>query len=278
MSSLTICTVNCRTWKYLYFQNLTYRSLARENDFKLLICNVTPENAEAELLSQLPNSTVFFHDLQGLTGSEAHGAALNTLLPLIDTEYAAIIDPDTAALLQDWDHVCREALHQQSTVAIGTPYDPEATFRYQNFPNAFFLFFKVEPFRALAPDFRPQARRIRHWKRTIDRYWPFGEIPDHDVGWRLPRLFQKAGYKALSFEFLKCDSPRSKVLRPDARGSEFHWNGNPILTHQGRSAILEFNQDAMSQAWVEKVCRYIGITPPAFDTVEHGNEPISAVC
>lgn len=264
--SLTVCTVNCKNWKYIYFQDYTYRRLADDKGFRRLICNVTPGNTEAELLSRLPNTTVFFHDSGDLRGSEAHGAALNELLPRIETEYAVFADPDTAALMPGWDTTCRVALDER-TVAIGTPYSPKATFRYQGFPHGVFLFFVVEPVRRLEPDFRPESDRRRALRRKLARYWPAIGKRDPDVGWRLPGLFKRVGYRGLCFDFLKCDDPRSVVLAPDARGDEFHWCGAPIITHQGRSGPRGFDQDPVSQLWLDKVCSYLDIDRRVVDEV-----------
>ncbi|MBI3978492.1 MAG: hypothetical protein HY331_09935 [Chloroflexi bacterium] len=264
--SLTVCTVNFRTWEYLYFQDFTFRRLAADPGFKRLICNVTPGNDEADRLARLPNTTVFHVDLKGLVGSESHGAALNHILPRIETEYAVIADPDTAVLTQGWDTVCRSALDERR-LAIGSPYHPSATFRYQGFPNVIFLFFAVESVRQLGIDFRPEPFWIRNLKRRLRHCLPAVSGLDRDVGWQLPERFGRAGHQAVCFDFYKCHDAQSVVLAPDARGDEFHWRGVPIVTHQGRAAPRGFNQDPVSRMWLERVCAYLQLDRRVADDV-----------
>lgn len=259
--SLTVCSVNFHTQRYLEFQDYTYRRLADDKNFKRLICNVTPDNAEVEALSKMPNTKVFFSDTKDLRGSQSHAWGLNEILPLIDTEYAVFADPDTAALMPGWDTVCIDALGDKR-IAIGSPYHPDYLNRYQNFPNVIFFFFNVEKLRKLNVDFRPQWNRFRSIGQRLSRHIPVIDIKSNekDVGWRLPNSFDSAGYSASYFDFLRCDDSQSVVLTPNARGDEYHWEGKPIITHQGRGAgSRSFNVDEVSKLWLSRVSDYLGL-------------------
>ena len=256
--SLTVCTVNCRTWKYVYFQDFTLRRLAANPSYKRLICNVTPGNDEAEVLSNLPNSCVYHVDIGKRIGSEAHGTALNSFLDRVDTEYALIADPDIAVLLPEWDTICFRAL-DKGVHAIGTPYPRVAAGRYQGFPTAIFFLFRVEPVRRLRVDFRPEPYWLRGLRRRLGAFWPALAANDRDVGWRLPRAFAKAGYKAAVFDLFRCDDEESIVLSPDSRGDEHHWRGRPIVTHQGRAGRIGFDETEYSRTWLDRVCAYLKI-------------------
>ena len=268
--SLTVCSVNYNTQRYLAFQDYTYRRLADDKNFKRLICNVTPDNAEAEALSRMPNTKVFFSDTEGLSGSQSHGHGLNEILPLIDTEYAVFADPDTAALMPGWDTACLEALSDKS-IAIGSPYHPTYPNRYQKFPNVIFFFFNVEMLRRLNVDFRPPPYPFRYrgnavWARglrqRLSRRIPFINLKtkEIDVGWHLPKSFDSAGYSASYFDFIRCSDSQSVVLTPDARGDEYHWQGAPIITHQGKGAGRRgFNVDEVSKLWLSRVSDYLGL-------------------
>jgi hypothetical protein len=259
--SLTVCTVNYHTQRYIEFQDYTYRRLADDKNFKRLICNTTPDNAEAEALSRMPNTKVFASDSEGLTGSEEHGYGLNEILPLIDTEYAVFADPDTAALMPGWDTACIEALSDKC-IAIGSPYHSSYANRYQNFPNAIFFFFNVAKLRELNVDLRPPRYRFRTIRQRLSRRIPLFNFINNvqDTGWRLPKSFHNAGYSASIFDFIRRNDSQSIVLAPDARGDEYHWQGKPIITHQGRGALSRtFNVDEVSQLWLSKVCDYLGL-------------------
>jgi hypothetical protein len=259
--SFTVCSVNYLTQRYIQFQDYTYRRLADDKNFKRLICNVTPDNAEAEALSRMPNTKVFFSDTEGLSGSQSHGHGLNEILPLIDTEYAVFADPDTAALMPGWDTACLEALSDKS-IAIGSPYHPDYTNRYQEFPNVIFFFFNVEMLRRLNVDFRPPPYPFRSIRQRLSRRIPFInlESKEMDVGWRLPKSFDSAGYSASYFDFIRCSDSQSVVLTPDARGDEYHWQGAPIITHQGRGAGKRgFNVDEVSKLWLSGVSDYLDL-------------------
>ena len=263
---LTICTVNNFSWRYIYFLDYTFRKLSSDTNFKWLILNNTPNNEEGDKLDRLQNSRIIHKYTKNLKGSEGHGVGLNELIRHIDTEYGLIIDPDGAVLSKNWDKVCIDELNGQC-IAIGAPYDPctsishsleRGWFRYQNFPVIVFIFLKSQPFIEMDIDMRAQSSFIRKKK------WVLGKLLrkpllDKDVGWRLPFILKKYGHTAKSFDFFKCHDKESIVLSPDARGDEFHWRGQPIFTHQGRSISREFFKKPVSKKWIEKVCSYLKI-------------------
>lgn len=257
MADLTVCSVSNDDWKYLAFQDHVMRLLAHEKEFRRLVIDVSTTDESAERERRLPHTTVVRVDLKGKVGSEAHGAALNHILSHVDTEWMAIADPDTSVLAPAWDRTCRNEL-ADACIAIGTPYDHRGVVcRYQNFPNAVLLFLRTDPLRRMRVNWHPDPQWLRKSKRWICRQLGKPLDDDHDVGWRLPKAFAKHGYRAKTFTFLKCTDPESVVLAPDARGDEFHWNGKPIFTHQGRSWTREFDVDPISRAWLDKVCAYL---------------------
>ncbi len=87
---------------------------------------------------------------------------------------------------------------------------------------------------------------------------------EQDVGWRLPKAFDAAGYSSSYFDFVKSSDARSVVLAPEARGDEFQWQGTPIMTHQGRGAGARgFNVDEVSKLWLSKVSDYLDLNGQA---------------
>jgi hypothetical protein len=170
-------------------------------------------------------------------------------------------DPDTAALMPGWDTACIEALSDKC-IAIGSPYHSSYANRYQNFPNAIFFFFNVAKLRELNVDLRPPRYRFRTIRQRLSRRIPLFNFINNvqDTGWRLPKSFHNAGYSASIFDFIRRNDSQSIVLAPDARGDEYHWQGKPIITHQGRGALSRtFNVDEVSQLWLSKVCDYLGL-------------------
>jgi len=75
----------------------------------------------------------------------------------------------------------------------------------------------------------------------------------------MPVKFREHGYLAHCFDFLKSNDSGSVVLAPDARGDEHHWQGIPIVSHQGRSGSRGFDRDPISVLWLDRICNFLNV-------------------
>jgi len=230
---------------------------------------VTPGGGDAENLRALPNTKVIDLDVGSRTGSDAHGYALNSFLEHINTEYAIFADPDTAVVCRNWDEVCLSALKPQEMIAaIGTPYGPLAVNRFRHFPNVVFMAFHVDTLRKLKPNFLPEAMFWRKLKHHLEKFGVLRGRFDGDVGWQIPRLYEKAGIKGLCFEYKDFRDPTTLLFGPrdfggvsgEVRGEEYQWQGTPIVSHQTRSRMFAYDGDPISSRWLDRVCAYAGIS------------------
>lgn len=260
-ATYTVCTVNWKSAKYIRFLDHTLRKLADAPDFRWLICDTNETADETAELESL-GGTVVRHDVGSAVGSVAHGAAFNRIAPLIDTPYAVLLDPDAAVLVQGWDTRCLEALKDRSVVAVGAPYHPElAVERYGDFPTVFFCMYPTEFLKRPGIDFRPGWHAGLGRARSLALRLAGKFDRDRDTGYKLRDVAHAAGKRGLCFDTLTAASPRARVLTHGERGDEFHWQGEPIFTHQGRSSSRVPFQDSISVRWFHAVCRYLGLDP-----------------
>jgi len=117
--------------------------------------NSRPEDIEKlESLSlTYPNLTIIKENTD-LTGSLAHGTALNKLVTKVNTPYFSILDADATWLKKDWDKILINQLTDQIKV-IGTQAD--GTSKPQDFPLMYAILFETNSFKKLNIDFRPQS-------------------------------------------------------------------------------------------------------------------------
>ena len=264
---ITVCTVNWHSVAYLRFLDFTLRYLADEPEFRWLICNTEPGNAHATDLAELTNAQVICCNLDHLESSVAHGTGLNALIPHIQTEYTLFMDPDSAVLASGWDIIClRELENHHDVVAIGAPYRvPVQAYRYGDYPTLFFSMYKTEFLQQPGVDCRPGWTTWRgRLRRRLRKFLGLFET-DRDTGWKLRDMAHQQGYRGLCFRWLSHESPGAVVLSNRGRGDEYHWQGQPIFSHQGRSSSRKPFQGTLSVHWFLAVCRYLQLSPVQVD-------------
>lgn len=227
MYTITACCVNYYSAKYIRLsQFLLSKLLGGGQRIKWLVIDNTPDDSEKEILAAAPDTTLvesnvreeFSHDKVDKNFSEystQHGKALNELVPMIETTYGLIIDPDCFVLRRDWDSILIDALEQHNAQAIGASYHPARQFKYgRDFPMVTFLFFRSRHLLPLKIDFcpgpYPKFQTFPYRNEMLKRL-KYGTWKD--TGWRVREEFIRRGYQALRF-----DTP---ILRPDAQRSRF---------------------------------------------------------
>lgn len=262
LSNLTVCTVNWWSLEYVRFLDFTLRTLGDTPDFRWLICNTNSNNAQGAELEALPNSRVVYRDLDGLSGSIAHGTGLNALIPHIQTEFTLIVDPDSAVLAAGWDTLCKRELKEEGVVAIGAPYNAYmGERRYGDFPTVFFVMCRTDLLQRYEVDMRPSwATWYGSLRRKLRRFGGLFDT-DLDTGWRLRQVAHRHGLSGKRFQWLNASSRGVEVLRHGERGDEYHWDGHPIFSHQGRSSKRVPFQGDVSVRWFLAICHYLNVVP-----------------
>jgi glycosyltransferase involved in cell wall biosynthesis len=111
-----------------------------------------------------------------LTGSIAHGTALNTLIKKVDTPYFSILDADATWLRKGWDKILINKFTDRiKTVGTQAP-EPKP----QDFPLMFAIIFESRVFKKLHIDFRPSKSK-----------------PLQDTGWEIRDKYLSKKYTGL---------------------------------------------------------------------------------
>lgn len=155
-----------------------------------------------------------------LSGSLAHGTALNYLTSKVDTPYFVILDADATFLIKDWDEILINCLDGKTKI-IGTQ-APAGSKKPQDFPLMFAALFETDTFRKLHIDFRP---------KDISRF--------QDTGWELRYKYLSDGYRGKILE-MKNTRTYKKGPFKDVICGEYYLEGNPHIfaTHFGRGSSL----------------------------------------
>jgi hypothetical protein len=277
LSDLTVCCVSANSSQYILFQDYVMRKLADDSGFQRLVCNTLPNSLDAEKISMLPNTTLFFHDVGGLKGSDAHGHALNALLERVQTEWVLIADPDICVLCPGWDTLCKRAAHHRC-VAVGASNDPTwGNAKVQNFPWVYFFFARTKCLREMHIDWRPLPEWQRHLRTRMLKWVPRWAVPwlldNGDTGCKIPDQFKRYRYTAAAFVYRHHTEPECVVMAPDVRADEYHWQGTPIVTHLGKASLRPFNEHPIAQAWVTRLTKYLSLDPKVIDQITEGSVP-----
>jgi len=157
-----------------------------------------------------------------LTGSMAHGTALNALAKKVNTPYFSILDADATWLKKDWDKILIGRINDKVKV-IGTQAPGNKS---KDFPLMFAILLETETFKKLNIDFRPQDLEKKQ-----------------DTGWQLREKYLNASFGG---EILKMKSTR-KYKRGPFRGlvcAEYYLDGHDEVfsSHFGRGSTLGVNK------------------------------------
>lgn len=154
-----------------------------------------------------------------LTGSIAHGTALNKLIHKVNTPYFSVLDADATWLVNGWDELLINELNEK-VKAVGTQAPLK---KAQNFPLMFAILFETETFRKLDIDFRPKKGNHRL-----------------DTGWELSEKYLNAGFTGKNLEYLNTRTYKKGPFQNIIAG-EYYLNQNYntiIASHFGRGSSL----------------------------------------
>ncbi len=181
---ITIIIVNYNSADFIDIAIFALTKLTK-NPFRILIIDNNSKTPDYLKLQKIVSNYKHYIDIKlerkeyHLTGSLAHGTALNYLATKIDTPYFSILDADATWLKKDWDEILISKMSDKIKV-IGTQADPP---KIQDFPLMFAILFETMAFRELKIDFRPKDLTKKQ-----------------DTGWEMREKYLNAGYQGINIK------------------------------------------------------------------------------
>ncbi|MFA5173390.1 MAG: methyltransferase domain-containing protein [Candidatus Paceibacterota bacterium] len=156
-----------------------------------------------------------------LTGSMAHGTALNCLVEKVNTPYFSVLDADAIWLKKNWDEILLKEINEKIKV-IGTQADSAS--KPQDFPLIYAAFFETETFKKLNIDFRP---------KDLEKH--------EDTGCELREKYLSAGFKGKVLEMKNTRFYKNGPFHNLLGVGEYYLNNDfsfPFASHFGRGSTL----------------------------------------
>ena len=180
---LTICTVNFNSSDFILTMLYCLKKITK-NNYKVIIRDNNSKKKDycnlEKNIKKYSNVNLYQVENFNLYGSEAHGVAINDLIPKIDTKYGVILDADFTFLHKNWDEILISEISEEYPI-IGTQ-PSEFSRRPLDFPYVYGILFDTEIFKKLNVDFKPVL---------IDATSPIIK----DTGDKLRELYLKKGYR-----------------------------------------------------------------------------------
>ncbi len=225
-SLISILTVNYNTSDFINLMLYALQKLSK-NTYKVYIMDNNSDIKDYEkLLSYAKNydNVVIERNNTKLTGSQAHGTALDYLITKIDTPYFSVLDSDATWLIKNWDEILIKQLDSKTKV-IGTQ---AAGNKHKDFPLMFCILFETKTFKDLNISFLPQE--------------PIN--PLKDTGWQLREKYLTANYTGKIIELKNTRTYKKGPFR-DLLCGEYYLDANYnqiFASHYGRGASLGANK------------------------------------
>jgi glycosyltransferase involved in cell wall biosynthesis len=181
-TKITILIVNYNSADFINISLYALKSLTKNPYNVFIIDNGSKINDYEKLkkyISNYENISLERIDTE-LTGSMAHGTALNELVKKVSTPYFSILDADAIWLKKGWDDILIGKMTHTIKVA-GTQAPPQ---KPQDFPLMFAIIFETKTFNSLGIDFRPKDLAAKQ-----------------DTGFEIREKYLQAEYQAINLEF-----------------------------------------------------------------------------
>ena len=225
MPKLTILTVNYNSSDFVTLSLYTLKKLTR-NNYLVKIADTGSTRKDYEKLNNLSkiygDTTVKKTNL-GLTGSLAHGTALNYLTKDVTTPYFVILDADAVFLKQGWDEILINQIDNKTKI-IGTQAPPQ---KPQDFPLMFAALFETETFLKLNISFTPKKIAA-----------------GQDTGFELREKYLSAGFTGKTINFYNTRNYKNGPFSSLTGVAEFYLEGYQgiFASHFGRGSDKNFNK------------------------------------
>ena len=237
----------------------------------------------ASALSDVPSLKIQCHDPQRSQRSIAHASALDKALPLVDSEYLLVIDPDVHVFRDGWDSCCKAEI-QSGNAAVGAPYPRWKLGKIHDSPSVAFFFGRTEWFNGVTGGWHPFPSSLRWgWNfliRKIVRLFGFATrkrlesgglvrgitrwlesitgITPPDTGWRYSQAAVESDVRSTVFKTVngtEVEKSEGGLWRLAADFELFLHNGKPFLTHMYSSGISYYRTDegGNPEAWLAAI-------------------------
>ncbi len=265
-------------------ENLLLKAENPEKVRFLIIDNTTGADVElAGALIGVPSIEIKFHDPQSSQRSIAHASALDRALPLVQTQYLLVIDPDVHVFRIGWDRFCIGEV-ESGKVAVGAPYPQWKLGKIHDSPSVVFFFGKTEWFNSVSGGWYPfPSFLFLGWNflvRKIVRLFGFATrrrlessvlmrsitkwlekltgVTSPDTGWRYSKAAIEPDIERTLFdaEYVTDGSSASAGLSRLAEDFElFLYRGEPFLTHLYSSGISYYrtNNSENPNVWLSAI-------------------------
>ena len=192
--------------------------------------------------------------------SESHAITLDKTFAKVESRLTLILDCDVAFLRKGWDDLFISSLNDTNAI-VGTAYDKDyakkgTPQKYIDWPNAIACMFETEKIRALDLSFAPDSTIILDDTNALHYGLKPGDTVRRDTGCQLSSKLRAAGYTSTELPLVRGSEPETRFLN-GLRGDEHQLNGEPILTHVGRSSSRKFGIHPITVAWETRAREWI---------------------
>jgi glycosyltransferase involved in cell wall biosynthesis len=219
MIKISVLIVNYNSADFIGVSLYALNKLTK-NPYRVFIIDNNSKKSDYEKLKKYTSKydNVYLERVEtALSGSLAHGTALNRLAKKIDTCYFSILDADALWLKKNWDEILIATLSDRIK-ATGTQ-APEL--KPQDFPIMFAILAETESFKKMDIDFRP---------KNLEK--------NQDTGWEMREKYLKAGLSGFNIMKKSTRFNKNGPFGAIAGVDEFYLENDPAIfaCHFGRGS------------------------------------------
>lgn len=268
---ITIVSVNWYSSDHLkrLAENLLVKA-NNKNEIEFLIID-NSNGADSNLipmLKDIPKIKIIRHSIKSRQRSIAHASAIDLAVPLVETQYTLIIDPDVHVFREGWDSLCIREIEAGKS-AIGAPYPKWKLGKIHDAPSVVFFFGETSWFNTINCSWNPFPSRLKmvfnFFIRKIVRLFGLATrnnleksllvfklskllekltgLTSPDTGWEFSLATINNGSEAEVFDapFVAQLSEKNSYLYKLAMNFElFFWSKEPFMTHMYSSGIFYY--------------------------------------
>tara|TARA_B100000029_G_scaffold216483_1_gene214286 strand:+ start:9399 stop:10289 length:891 start_codon:yes stop_codon:yes gene_type:complete len=268
---ITIVSVNWFSSDHLkrLAVNLLDKAKSKNQIEFLIIDNTNGSDLKlSTVFKDIPNSKIIVHNSRSMQRSIAHASAIEFAIPLVETQYTLIIDPDVHIFKKGWDSSCIAEIKSGKS-SIGAPYPKWKLGKIHDAPSVVFFFGETCWFKTVNCSWYPFPSNIKRVYnfiiRKFVRFFGFSKrknlekfsllfeiskllekltgLTSPDTGWEFSLASINNGSEAQVFEapFNTQLSEKNSYLSRLAMNFElFLWFEDPFMTHMYSSDIFYY--------------------------------------
>ena len=265
-------------------ENLLSKAVNPEKVRFLIIDNTAGADSElASAFTGVPSIDIKSHYPQRSQRSIAHASALDKALPLVQSQYLLVVDPDVHVFRVGWDRFCIGEV-ESGKVAVGAPYPRWKLGKIHDSPSVVFFFGKTKWFNSVSGGWYPfPSFLFRGWNfvvRKIVRLFGFATrrrlessglmrgitrflekltgVTSPDTGWRYSKAAIEPETERTLFNTEYGTNGRLVGTGLSCLAEDFElflYHGKPFLTHLYSSGVSYYrtNNSENSNVWLSAI-------------------------